>query len=111
MKYLFRRCLGLASSIFCIVAPLAASAQGDHPRCDLAGTYVCEGRCQRPGEIDKIVVKKGALTFVNEMGQVSRGAWQGDRTVVAKRWGNLHGRLSEDCKLITWRNGTAWRHQ
>ena len=49
------------------------------------------------------------LTFVNEKGDESSGAFDTKTEVIALDWeGGLTGKLNKDNTCISWRNGTWW---
>ena len=49
------------------------------------------------------------LTFVNEKGDESSGAFNDKTEVIALDWeGGLTGKLNKDNTRISWRNGTWW---
>jgi hypothetical protein len=77
-------------------------------RCNLVGNWICEGRCQRPGGIERTQQDGNTITFINEMSQTSSGYWESNGTVVAINWGDLRGDLTSDCQKIVWRNSTTW---
>jgi hypothetical protein len=52
----------------------------------------------------------GTLSFINEQGRPSPGAFSNPNTFVATGWGgNISGTLSPDGNFINWSNGTNWR--
>jgi len=48
------------------------------------------------------------LTFKNELGQTSSGAFTSSNQVIATNWGNLMGTLVSNDTQINWSNGTVW---
>ncbi len=49
-----------------------------------------------------------SLTFINERGNRSQGAFKNETTIVATDWGNLQGGLAEGGRRINWANNSWW---
>jgi hypothetical protein len=77
---------------------------------DLEGTWVCKAKCPAGGEGKTASIEQSAngLFFTNEGGGKSLGHFNSPTSVVAEKWGNLTGTITNGGKEIHWANGTIW---
>ena len=103
------RTILIAASALIVLAGLVAVGWYFYPRGPrLAGNWKMGGP-YNVGMTCHIRQSGTDLTFVNEKGDESSGAFNTETEVIALDWeGGLTGKLNKDNTRISWRNGTWW---
>jgi hypothetical protein len=102
--------IGLRAGVVCVVFimlalfSLPAHPQSGYP--DVSGTWYMQGRPNLPAYVQ---ISGGALVFINEKGDRSRGHFIAANIVVADDWGGLRGNVDQYNSVINWANGSVWQ--